>query len=128
MPKLESAKRLMRRWLTSILFFIVLGLGLGALIAIPVIPKPNVATITISGEILGQDYTDDILDMLRNARNDDSIKAVVLQIDSPGGLVSSTEQIYLDVLRLRQQKPVVASIGMVGASGGYRKSSQPSWH
>ncbi len=119
MPKLESAKRLMRRWLTSILFFIVLGLGLGALIAIPVIPKPNVATITISGEILGQDYTDDILGLLRNARNDDSIKAVVLQIDSPGGLVSSTEQIYLDVLRLRQQKPVVASIGMVSASGGY---------
>ncbi len=119
MPKLESAKRLMRRWFASILFFIVLGLGLGALIAIPVIPKPNVATITISGEILGQDYTDDILGLLRNARNDDSIKAVVLQIDSPGGLVSSTEQIYLDVLRLRQQKPVVASIGTVGASGGY---------
>ena len=119
MPRLESAKRLMCHWLTSILFFIVLGVGLGALIAILVIPKPNVATITISGEILDQDYADDILDLLRDARNDDSIKAVVLQIDSPGGLVSSIEQIYLDVLHLRQQKPVVASIGMAGISGGY---------
>jgi len=119
MPRLESARRLMRRWLISIPFFIVLGLGLGALIAIPVIPKPNIATITISGEIVDQAYTDDILDMLRYARDKDSIKAVVLLIDSPGGLVVTTEQIYLDVLRLRQQKPVVASIGTVGASGGY---------
>ena len=57
--------------------------------------------------------------MLRYAREEGSIKAVVLRIDSPGGGASATEQIYLDVLRLRQQKPVVASIGKVGASGGY---------
>ncbi len=119
MPRLESAKKLMRHWLTSIPFFIVLALGLGILISVLAIPKPNVATITISGEIVDQAYTDDILDMLKDAGNDDSIKAVVLQIDSPGGFVSAVEQIYLNVLRLRQQKPVVASIGMVGVSGGY---------
>lgn len=119
MPRLESAKRLMRRWFTSIPFFIVLALGLGVLISVLAIPKPNIATITISGEIVDQAYTDDILDMLKDAGNDDSIKAVVLQIDSPGGFVSTIEQIYLDVLRLRQQKPVVASIGMIGISGGY---------
>ncbi len=119
MPRLESAKRLMCHWFASIPFFIVLGLGLGALISIPVIPKPNIATITISGTILDQAYTDDILDMLRYAGDDDSIKGVVLRIDSPGGLASAAEQIYLDVLRLRQQKPVVTSIGMTAASGGY---------
>lgn len=119
MPRLESTKRLLRRWFTSIPFFVLLGLILGAVIAIPVIPKPNIATITISGEILDQAYADDILDMLRDARNDNSIKAVVLQIDSPGGYVVTTEAIYLEVLRLRQQKPVVASIKMRAASGGY---------
>ena len=119
MPRLETARRLARRWFTSIPFFIVLSLGLGVLISIPVIPKPNIATISISGIILDQAYTDDILDMLRTARGDDSIKAVVLRIDSPGGLAVTSEQIYLDVLRLRQQKPVVVSIGTVGASGGY---------
>jgi len=119
MPNLESTKRLMRRWFTSIPFFVLLSLVLGGLISIPVIPKPSIATITISGEILDQAYTDDILDMLRYARDDDRIKAVVLQIDSPGGFVSTIEQIYLDVLRLRQEKPVVASIGMAGISGGY---------
>ena len=83
MSRLESAKRLMRRWFTSIPFFVVLGLGLGVAISIPVIPQPSVATITISGVIYSQAYTDDILAMLRYARDDDSIKAVVLQIDSP---------------------------------------------
>ncbi len=119
MSTLESAKRSMRRWFTSILFFVLLGLILGALISIPVIPKPNIATITISGTILDQAYTDDILDILRYARGNDNIKAVVLQIDSPGGGVSAVEQIYLDVLRLRRQKPVVVSVGTIAASGGY---------
>jgi len=119
MPRLETTKRLMRRWFTSIPFFVVLSLGLGFLISIPVIPKPSIATITISGEILAQAYTDDILDMLRYARDNDSIKGVVLQIDSPGGLAVASEQVYLDVLRLRQQKPVVASVGTMAASGGY---------
>lgn len=119
MPRLESVKRLMRRWFSSIPFFVLLGLIIGGLIAIPLIPKPSVAIITISGPILNQAYVDDILDMLQHARSNASIKAVVLQIDSPGGGASATEQIYLDLLRLRQQKPVVASIGTIAASGGY---------
>ena len=119
MARLESIKRLVRRWLWSIFFFALLGLVLGALISIPLVPKPNIAIITISGSISTQAHTHDILDMLRYARNDDSIKAVVLRIDSPGGKASVIEQIYLDVLRLRGQKPVVASIGRRGASGGY---------
>ena len=119
MSRLESVKRLLRCWLWSISFFVLLGLVLGALISIPLIPRPNIAIITISGSISTQAYTDDILDMLRYARGNDSIKAVVLRIDSPGGKASVIEQIYLDVLRLRAQKPVVASIGRRGASGGY---------
>ena len=101
MTRLESIKRLLRRWLWSIFFFAVLGLVLGALISIPLISKPNIAIITISGSISTQAYTHDILDMLRYAREDDSIKAVVLWIDSPGGGASATEQVYLDVLRIK---------------------------
>ncbi len=119
MARLESAKRLARRWFTSIPFFVVLGLVLGGLISLPAIPKPNIATMTISGPIFNQDYVNGILDKLEYARNNASIKAVVLQIDSPGGGVSAIEQIYLDVLRLRQHKPVVVSVGTVAASGGY---------
>ena len=67
MSRLESAKRLLRRWLWSISFFVLFGLGLGALISIPLIPEPNIAIITISGPILSQTYVDDILDMLQYA-------------------------------------------------------------
>ena len=119
MSLLESAGRLGRRWFVSLPFFALFGLILGGLISVAVIPRPTIATITISGEILDQAYTDDILDRLEDAREDSSIKAVVLRIDSPGGGASATEQIYLDVLRLRQQKPVVVSVGTIAASGGY---------
>jgi len=116
MLKLESARRF---WLNSIPGLLLIGLILGGLISIPVVPKPKIATITISGEIFEQTYADDILDMLRYARDDNAIKGVVLQIDSPGGYVSLIEPIYLDVLRLRQQKPVVTSVATTAASGGY---------
>lgn len=119
MPRPEKIKTLVRRWLTSVPFFVLLGLILGGLISIPVIPRPNIGTITISGTILEQSYADDISHMLSYARVENSIKAIVLQIDSPGGGASVTEQVYLDILRLGQQKPLVAAIGTSGASGGY---------
>jgi len=84
-----------------------------------VIPTPNIAILTLSGVFLDQNYADDILDALQYARESNNIKAVILRIDSPGGGASATEQIYLDALRLRQQKPVVVSIGTIAASGGY---------
>lgn len=119
MSRLESTKRILRRWFNSIPFFVMLGLILGGLISILVVPKPYVAIITITGPILTQTYTDNILDKLEYAARDDNIKAVVLRIDSPGGGVSAVEQIYLDLLRLKQEKPVVVSIGTIAASGGY---------
>lgn len=58
--------------------------------------------------------------LLRRARLDDSIKAVVLRIDSPGGSVLAAEQIYREVQLLRAAgKPVIASMGDLAASGGY---------
>lgn len=119
MSRLESTKRLLRCWFSSIPFFVVLGLILGCLISVVAIPRPSIAIMTISGPILGQDYTDNILDKMDYARGTNNIKAVILRIDSPGGGASATEQIYLDMLRLRQQKPVVASIGPMALSGGY---------
>lgn len=119
MSRLELIKRLVCRWLSSIPFLVLFGLALGFLISIPAIPKPNIAIINISGAMVDQTYADDILDVLEHTREDNSIKAVVLQIDSPGGGASATEQIYLDMLRLRQRKPVVTSVGAIAASGGY---------
>ncbi len=119
MSRLGLLKLFMLRWARSIPFFILLGLILGIMIAIPVVPTPEIAILSISGVITDQTYTDSVIDELRALSANNSIKAVVLLIDSPGGSASAIEPIYLEVLRLRQQKPVVTSIGTVGASGGY---------
>ena len=50
---------------------------------------------------------------------DPAIVAIVLRIDSPGGSVLASDQIYRAVLRARERKPVIASMGSVAASGGY---------
>ena len=58
--------------------------------------------------------------LLRRARDDQHVRAVVLRIDSPGGSVFASEQIYREVQALRAAgKPVVASFGDLAASGGY---------
>jgi len=57
--------------------------------------------------------------MLRYAKEKKNIKAVVLEIDSPGGEASVIEEIYLTALQLREKKPIVASINQKGASSGY---------
>lgn len=86
----------------------------------------NVAIIVAAGEILfgtqapGTIGGDSTTELLRRARNDDSVKAVVLRVDSPGGSSFASEIIMDEILALREAgKPVVASMSSVAASGGY---------
>jgi len=61
-----------------------------------------------------------IVRTLGEYRDDPAVRAVVLRIDSPGGVVAPTQEIFTAVRRLREaKKPVVASLGSVAASGGY---------
>ena len=78
----------------------------------------NIAVVDIDGEILSADTT---VDELRRYNEDSSIKAIILHIDSPGGAAAPSQEIYHEVLRVRDQhrKPIVASIESVGASGAY---------
>jgi protease IV len=85
-----------------------------------------IGVVVASGEIMdgtqpsGTVGGDSTAALLRRARDDSTIKAVVLRIDSPGGSVLASEQIYREVLALRAAgKPVVASMGELAASGGY---------
>jgi protease-4 len=63
--------------------------------------------------------THDILDQLNQFGKDDNIKAVILRVDSPGGGVASSQEIYEAVTELKKKKKVIASMGSVAASGGY---------
>lgn len=67
----------------------------------------------------------DVVKQLKKFGDDDSIKAIVLHVNTPGGGAAASEEIYREVRRIRDQKKkrIVASIETVGASGGYYVSS-----
>jgi protease-4 len=76
----------------------------------------NVGLVKIEGGIY---EPMDTLKELDEYRRDDDIKAVVVRIESPGGSVSASQELFGAIKRLSEKKPVVASMGSVAASGGY---------
>ena len=71
-------------------------------------------------EVISSELAERTVRLLTKYRDDASIKAIVLRIDSPGGGVASSQEIYEEVRRIRSGgKLVVASLGSVAASGGY---------
>ena len=88
--------------------------------------RPQVAVVVAEGEITGGEQPPGTIGgestaaLLRQARDDDKVKAVVLRVDSPGGEVFASEQIRREVVGLKEAgKPVVVSMGDLAASGGY---------
>lgn len=93
---------------------------------LPLDERPQVAVVVAAGEITGGEEPpgkiggESTAALLREARDDDDVKAVVLRVDSPGGEVFASEQIRREVVKLKQAgKPVVVSMGDLAASGGY---------
>lgn len=80
---------------------------------------PTIAIIDVSGIIMDQEV-EHAIRQIRQARDDNKVKAVILRIDSPGGSVSGSDRIWREVGLLKEKKkPVVASLGGIAASGGY---------
>jgi len=73
---------------------------------------------SIPGNV-GETMVDDMRAALEQAREDDHVKAILLEIDSPGGEVTASDQIYSEVVRARARKPVVVYMDSLAASGGY---------
>jgi protease-4 len=83
----------------------------------PALFGPRVAIVELEGIIVN---VDDVVRELKSHRENSGVKAVVMRINSPGGVVAPTQELHDAVLRLREAgKPVVASLGAVAASGGY---------
>ncbi|HQZ31730.1 MAG TPA: signal peptide peptidase SppA [Arenimonas sp.] len=88
--------------------------------------RPKVAVVVAQGEIFDGEQSPGTIGgestsaLLRQAREDETVKAVLLRVDSPGGAVFPSEQIRREVeLTKAAGKPVVVSMGNVAASGGY---------
>lgn len=76
----------------------------------------KIGVIEVTGVIA---VSKDIIDQLIDFRDDNGVKAIVLRIDSPGGGVGPSQEIYAEVRKAVAVKPVVVSMGAVAASGGY---------
>ncbi len=86
----------------------------------------KIALITLRGMIssslpgnVGDTMVDDLRAALQQAREDKNVRAVVLEIDSPGGEVTASDVIYNWVVKTRARKPVVVYMDSLAASGGY---------
>lgn len=120
---MEASKLIDRRQLKRRLNFwrVVAVLAVLALVALVVerteVRKGDrVARITIDGIIVQDRDRDRALS--RIAKNDKT-KALIVRINSPGGSTTGSEELYLGLRRVAEEKPVVAVIGTLGASGGY---------
>ncbi len=78
--------------------------------------KETIAVVEVAG-FIGDSR--DVVRQIRNFREDDSIRGIIIRIDSPGGAVAPSQEIYQEVMRTRDSKPIFASMGSVAASGGY---------
>ena len=86
----------------------------------------RIAVITMRGMIsslipgsVSDSMVDDLRAALQQAREDHRVKAIVLEIDSPGGEVTASDAIYSAVVKTRARKPVVVYMNTLAASGGY---------
>jgi protease-4 len=76
----------------------------------------KVALIDVTGVIID---SSGVVKELKKHAKDSSIKAIVIRVDSPGGAVAPSQEIYKQILKVKQKKKVVVSMGSVAASGGY---------
>ena len=105
-------------WGLGAFFFAVIIFRVGAASAVSNLEGSGkkVGIVKINGPILTSDAVVSQLEKLKNRKD---ISAIVMRIDSPGGLVAPTQEIYEKVKSLRGVKPIISSMGSVAASGGY---------
>jgi protease-4 len=87
---------------------------------IAVVPAEGAITMEPGGPLQQGGITASALGKtLRRMQRDDSVKAVVLRIDSPGGSPLASDLIWHEMMELRKRKPIIVSVGNMAASGGY---------
>jgi protease-4 len=98
--------------------FLAMGIGMAAKGL-----GPRVAVVELTGVI--EDASDILKELYQASKNKD-IKAIVLRVDSPGGAVAPSEEIFHAVKKLKSDKPIVVSMGSMAASGGLYSSVSSS--
>jgi len=93
---------------------------------IAVIPLQGIISYSQAG-VLGPNMIEDLKIALRQAARDPKVKAVVLEVNSPGGEITASDVLYHEVQLLAEKKPVVTYFQSLGASGAYYMACGSSW-
>jgi protease-4 len=109
----------------AVTFGLVLGLGLAAILnnvldGEGAVSGERIGVVPVRGFI---GSSDDAVDALREFTEDDEVKAIVVRVSTPGGVVAPAQEIHDQIKRSAAVKPVVCSFGSVAASGGYYLSA-----
>ena len=110
----------MKKWIKVIIAVVIFVIFARALIVLSgmengdVITKPSIAVMDISGQIFDSSSA---IEKLKKLKNNPLVEGVIVRVDSPGGAVTPSMEIYDYILNLG--KPVYAAMGSVAASGGY---------
>ena len=119
MGLLSATGGIIARWYVSAALLTVAGIAVGYFVFFNVYPgRPQIGIIDVPFTVINDDSAYVIGEMLSHAERDDSIKAVVIKLVTPGGDVSASEALYLKTVALSRKKPVVMALGRMTASGG----------
>ena len=100
----------------AIVFVVIVVLSLMLTVSHKIPLGEKVALVRVTGVII--DSTE-VIEELKGYSKDASVKAIVLRVNSPGGGVAPSQEIYDEIVKIKEKKKVVASMGSVAASGGY---------
>ena len=113
-------RKVLTGWYVVVPVLAALGIAAGALTFVYAFPgKPQIGVIDIPFTVLTEDSAYVIGEYINYARRDDSIKAVVIKLTTPGGGAAASEHLYIETRKLREEKPVVLVMNGLVASGGY---------
>ncbi len=118
----------MKRLWRFVRFLLAVGLGFAVALAVvalwndedALVLGDRVGVVSVRGFIADARQT---VSALRDLGGDEGVKAVVLRVETPGGVIAPSQEIHDAVARLAEKKPVVVSMGAVAASGGYYLSA-----
>jgi protease-4 len=88
------------------------------------LPGDKLALVEISGAIYNSQH---VVDQLHRYRDNSSIKAIVLRVNSPGGVVAPVQEIHREITKIKSQKKIVVSMGSTATSGAYYIACAADW-
>ncbi|MBI2831429.1 MAG: S49 family peptidase [Chloroflexi bacterium] len=124
---IDSIKRSIVRCLRSYPFWLLIAIAAAYFVFRTFIGVPQVGIIRIADTSLDPWDGPQIAKMIEYVEANSAIKAVVLEVDSPGGGAVTSEEVYLNVLRLKKKVPVVAYVNLWSLSGGYYIAAAASY-